>query len=115
MNLNGKQIISIIIAVLSVLMVSGAQLNDLIGPTAAKTVVSLAGLLNLILGSVMAAISGQSSLVRDVAAMPGVERISINASATPALAAVAVDPGQTKVGATTPDVRTVLTAAAKGA
>lgn len=115
MNLNGKQAISIIIAVLSVLMISGAQLNDLIGSTASKTVVSLAGLLNMILGSVMAAISGQSNLVRDVAAMPGVERISINAQANPTLASVAVDPLQTKVGATTPDVRTVLTEAAKGA
>ncbi len=109
-NLNGKQVISIIIAVLSVLMVSGAQLNDLIGATASKTVVSLAGLLNLILGSVMAAISGslsQTQQVQQVLDMKGVEKLDVNAKASPALAAMAVDPTVNKI-APTPAAQAVV-------
>lgn len=103
MNLNGKQVISIIIAVLSVLMVSGAQLNDLIGASASKTVVSLAGLLNLILGSVMAAISGnltQPQQVQQVLNMKGIDRISVNALAPPSVAAMAVNPDINKIAPT---------------
>src|SRR5438445_6046421 len=100
MNLNTKQVISIVIAVLSVLMISGAQLNDLIGPTASKSVVSLAGLLNMILGSVMAAITSQGATVKEVASMPGVEKITVNATANQTLAQVATDPAQPKIAAT---------------
>ena len=109
MNLNGKQILAIIGAVISVLMVSSAQLTDLLGAGWAKYIVTIAGLINMILQSVTVALSTQTSLVRDVSAMPGVERITVNAAASPALASVAIDPAQQKVGATTPDVRTVLT------
>lgn len=112
LNLNGKQIIAIVGAVISVLMVSSAQLTDLLGPGVAKTIVTVAGLTNMILQSVTVALSTQTAQIRDVAAMPGVERISINAEATSAAAAVAVDPTQTKVGPTTADVRTILTAKA---
>lgn len=111
-NLNGKQIISIIGAIISVLMVSSAQLTDLLGAGWAKYIVTIAGLVNMILQSVTVALTTQSAQVRDVASMPGVERISINASANSTLASVAIDPTQTKIGATTPDVRTVLTTTA---
>jgi hypothetical protein len=108
LNLNGKQIIAIVGAVVSVLMVSTAQLTDLLGPTMAKTIVTVAGLLNMLLQSITVALSTQTAQIKDVAAMPGVERISMNAQASPAAAAVAIDPNQTKVGATSPEVRAVL-------
>jgi hypothetical protein len=112
-NLNGKQIISIIGAIVSVLMVSTTQLTDLFGPGVTKTVVSIAGLSNMILSSVMAALTSQGSTVKDVLAMPGVEHVTVNAQATQTLAALAVDPAQDKIA---PMAHTTeqITAIAKG-
>lgn len=114
MNLTGKQILSIVAAVVSVLMLATTQLTDLFGASVARNVVSVAALANMIINSIMAALTGQSSLVRDVAAMPGVERISINAGANTTLAQAATDFAQPKIGATTPEVRSALVETAKG-
>ncbi len=114
MNLNGKQIIAIIGAVISVLMVSSAQLTDLLGAGVAKTIVTVAGLTNMILQSVTVALTTQSAQIKDVAAMPGVEKISVNAQASSALATLAVDPKQDKV-APTPAAMSDVTATAKAA
>lgn len=103
MNLNGKTILAICGAVLSVLMVSTAQLTDLFGPGVTKTIISIAGLINMILNSVTVALSTQGSLVKEVAAIPGVEPIRINAQASQTLAALAFDPAQPKIGATAQD------------
>lgn len=103
MTLNGKQIISIIGAVLGVLMISTTQLTDLFGPGVAKTVVSIAGLVNTILSSVMAVITAtmpQGDQVKQVLAMPGVEKIDVNRNASPELAKLAVDPTVNKISAT---------------
>jgi len=115
MNLTGKQIIAIVAAVVSALMLATTQLTDIFGPTVAKNIVSGASLVNLILNSIIAALSGQATLVKDVAAMPGVERVSVNAQANTALATVATDPGQPKIGAVDAGTRMVLQDKAKGA
>ncbi len=108
MNLNGKQIISIIMAILSVLMISTTQLTDLFGPALAKTIVSASGLVNTILGGILAAITSQSNQIKDVAAMPGVERIEVNKNANQTLAALAVDKTVDKVAPTASAVDEVL-------
>lgn len=103
MNLNGKQIISIVGAILSVLMISTAQLTDLFGVGAAKIVVSVAGLGNTIISAVMAVISGtisQDQQVKQVLDMPGVERLRVNQNASPELAALAMDPNVNKISPT---------------
>lgn len=103
MNLNVKQIISIIGAVLSVLMISTAQLTDLFGIGTAKIIVSVAGLGNTIISSVMAVISGnqtQDQQIKQVLAMPGVQHLEVNSSASPALAKLAVDPTIDKIAPT---------------
>lgn len=100
MNLNGKQIISIVGAILSVLMISTAQLTDLFGAGVAKSIVSVAGLGNLVLQSIMTAITSQGSQVRDVLAMPGVQKIDVNAAANQTLAAIAIDPNVDKIAPT---------------
>lgn len=97
MNLNTKQIIAIAAAVISVLAVSTVQLTDVFGAGPAKAIASVCGLLNMILTSVLAAISGQGSLVRDVQSMEGVESIVVNKNANSTLAGLAIDPLQTKV------------------
>ena len=112
-NLNIKQILSIIGAILSVLMVASAQLTDIFGATAAKSIVSVAGLGNLCIQSIMTAWSSQNSTVKEVAAMPGVERITVNAQANQVLSAIAVDPTVNKI-APTPQSMDVVEAKAKG-
>lgn len=97
MDLNGKQIISIVGAILSALMISSAQLTDVFGPGVAKTAVSVAGLGNLILQSIMAALTSQSSTVKDVRSMPGVQHIEVNEKASAVLATLAMDPTETKI------------------
>ena len=107
MNLNGKQIISIVGAILSVLMISTAQLTDLFGSGVAKSIVSVAGLGNLVLQSIMTAITSQGSQVRDVLAMPGVEKINVNAAANKTLAEIAIDPNVDKIAPTQRDLQQV--------
>lgn len=107
LNLNGKQIISIIGAVLSVLMISTAQLTDLFGPGVAKSIVSIAGLGNLVLQSIMTAITSQGSTVQSVLDMPGVEKLDINRQANSTLAAMAVDPHVDKISPIPGDVAKV--------
>lgn len=100
LNLNGKQIIGIAGAIISVLMVSSAQLTDLLGPGLAKTITTVAGLLNLTLQSITVALTSQGSTVKDVLAMPGVDKIDINGAANQTLAQIAVDPAVNKIGPT---------------
>lgn len=114
MNLNGKTILAICGAVLSVLMVSTAQLTDLFGPGITKSIISIAGLTNMILNSITVALSTQGSLVKEVAAMPGVERIQVNTQANQTLAQVATDPQQPKIG-TNPEDRAQIMDIATGA
>lgn len=112
MNLNGKQIISIVLAIVSVLMISTTQLTDLFGPGTAKTIVSIAGLVNLTLSSVMAALTSQTNQVKDVLAMPGVDKINVNGQANATLAAIAVDPSIDKISPT-PAAQSKVEATAK--
>lgn len=112
-NLNGKQIIQIVGVIISVLMVSSAQLTDLLGPGVAKTIVTISGLANMILQGITVALTTQSAQVKDVAAMPGVERITVNATANAALATMAVDKNQDKV-APTPAAEQAVAQTAKG-
>lgn len=97
MNLNAKQVMLILGAVLSVLVVSTAQLTDIFGAPVAKSIVSIAGLLNATINSVLVALTGQSATVKEVLAMPGVDKLDVNKNANQTLAAIAVDPLQDKI------------------
>jgi hypothetical protein len=114
MQINLKQVISIAIAVLGVLMISTTQLTDLFGEGVAKTIVSLAALLNTTLGSVMAVISSTSQQFKDVSNTTGVEPLRINKDASPALAMLAVDPTINNIAPTSAD-RVEVEAKASGA
>ena len=115
MNLTPLQIIGIILAVNGALTGATAQLTDLFGATVAKDIVSIASLGSAILGGIITSMSGQAAQIRNVAAMPGVERITINPTAGANVASVAIDPTQSNVGATTVEAREVLKNTAKGA
>jgi len=114
MNLNGNQVLSIILIVLSVLVASTSQLTDLVGPGMTKTVVSIASLLSAILNGVMAVITGQSSQVKAVLAMPGLDKMVINKNAGAMLATLAVDPAQDKIEAS-PEASAAVQATARAA
>lgn len=99
MNINLKQAVSIIMVVLGVMIASTSQLTDLVGPSATKIIVSISSLLMSVLSGILAVITGQSTMVKDVQAMPGVEKIVVNEKANPALASLAVDPANLKIEA----------------
>lgn len=111
--MNRNQTLGIIIAILGVLMISTANLTDLFGPAATKGIVSASALLNAILGAVLAAMAGQAGQVRDVLAMPGVEKITVNRDANSTLASIAVDPAVNKIAPTQID-RAAVEATASG-
>lgn len=113
MNLNGKQLIAISIAILGVLMVSTSQLTDLFGPTVTKSITAVAALLNSVLGATMAVLTSQGANVRDVLDMPGVEKINVNRHANQTLAQIAVDPAENKISAT-PQAQSAVEATARG-
>ena len=118
MNLNGKQLFLIIGAIISVLMVAGPQLTDLFGAGPAKYIASVAGLMNLIINSVMAVLTGtmpQADQVRQVLAMTGVEKLDVNSKASPALARLAVDPNVDKIAPTPSALATVTKTALEAA
>lgn len=129
MNLTGKQWIAISIGVLGVLMISQAQLTDLFGASTAKYIQSASGLINMILGSVLAALTGnvapgvqlqqlqqapggQEAIVRNVMNMPGVESLEVNKKATPELAQLAVNPELLKISPKPSDAAAVTNIAA---
>lgn len=115
MNLNSKQVIAIVIAVLGVLIGSTAQLTDLFGPSTTKAVVSIASLANSVLSSILAVITSQGSTVKDVLAMKGVENIDVNRQANPTLAALAMDPTVDKIAPIPADSQKVAETAASTA
>jgi hypothetical protein len=113
MNLNGKQVIAIIVAVMSVMIGSTAQLTDLFGVNVAKTIVSVASLGTSVLSAILAVLTSQGSMIMDVKNMPGVEKIDVNAMANKTLATIAVDPQQDKISPT-PAAMDKVTQTAKG-
>ena len=128
MNINGKQIFLIIGAIVSVLMIAGPQLTDLFGPGPAKYIASAAGLINLMINSVVAILTGnvapdvqlrqiasvpggQGALVRNVLSMPGIEPLEVNRKASQELAAMAVDPNMDKIAPKPSDAGAVMNTA----
>lgn len=80
MTLTNKQWLAIAMAVLGVVSLSTTQMADFLGPALAKNVASAASFVNSILAAIMAAITGQVALVNDVAKMPEVKEIKLEAT-----------------------------------
>ena len=120
MNLTTVQKIGLSIAVLGFLATAGTQLTDIfaplgsLAPVIVKEIVSISGFVSGILGIVLAFLTGQANAVKAVQAMPGVESITVNAKASPELAALAVDPAQPKIDVL-PAAAAAVAQTAKGA
>ncbi len=106
-NLTTLQKLGIAMIIFGALGSGTAQLTDLFGPTIAKDISSAVSLLNSILGGIVTMFGGQGSQLKNVAALPGVEKIEINGLANQTVAQVAVDPTQMKVAATPSALQTV--------
>lgn len=113
-KLTPLQFIGIVLVINGALIGSTAQLTDLFGEHAAHVVISIASLGNSIFGGIVTMMSGQGAMIKNVAAMPGIESIKVNSLASPTLAAIAVDPGQDKI-APTPQAESKVVATAKSA
>lgn len=113
-NITTLQWIGIIILFNTTLLGGASQLADLaLSVVAVKAILAAATLGNGFLGGLVTMFGGQGNMVSTVAAMPGVTRITVNEQASAALATVATDPAQMKVGPASPDVRPTLVATAK--
>lgn len=113
LNIQPKQYLLIFQSTVSGLITGAALLNPLFGQEMALQIVAGLGIFNIVLGGISTGLTGQAQLVKDVAAMPGVEKITVNASANPTLAAVAVDPTVNKVAPTRNDMD-IVTQTARG-
>ena len=113
-NLTDAQKIAILGAIVSALAGSAAQFTPIFGATVATDVASVASFLGTVINGVMFIVTGQGAQVKNVAAMPGVEGISVNAQATSTLAQIAVDKSQSKVSAT-PEAANAVQTIAKAA
>jgi hypothetical protein len=97
-SLTPVQRLAILIGVLTATAGSSAQLQDiLLSVAAVKAIVAACALGATLLSVVLTVATSQSGQVQAVKKMPGVENIQVNDQATPALAAMAMDPGEGKV------------------
>lgn len=105
-NITTLQWIGIIILFNTTLLGGASQLGDLsLSPMAVKAILAAATLGNGFLGGLVTMFGGPGNMVRSVSAFDGVEPLKINERALPSVAAAAIDPSETKIGATTPEVR----------
>lgn len=111
-----KQWFQIISGTISGFITAGALFTTIFGQDMTLKIIAMLGLINIVLSSIGAALSGPDSpatQIKNVAALPGVARVAVDDTATNGVAAAALDPTQPKIGPTTPEVRATLIA--KGA
>lgn len=100
MNINLSQGLAIALIVLSALTAGSAQLADAgLSAGTVKAIVGLAGLAATIISGIVALLTGQASIIRQVSNMPGIEPLKINAQANQTVAALALDPANVKIDA----------------
>lgn len=120
MNLTIVQKIALSIAGLGFLAASGTQLTDIFAPFGStaplivKEIVSVSTFVSGGLGVILTFITGQSSQITAVRAMPGVEKILVNEKANATLATMAVAQEENKIEAT-PQAQKAVEATAKAA
>ncbi len=114
-NLTNAQKVAMIGIVLSAFAGSAAQFTPIFGSMIATDIASVASFLGTIVNGFIFVMTGQGAQLQNVAAMPGVERVSVNAHANSIVATAATDPAQPKIGPVSPDVRPTLVATAKAA
>jgi hypothetical protein len=113
-NITQTQWVAFVIGGCSFLGGATAQLTSLFGANGATYIASACALVSGIAGVFLMATTGQSAQVKQVLAMPGVDKIDVNAQANQTLSALAVDPSVNKI-APSPDAVAQVIANAKSA
>lgn len=112
--MNAKIVFQIISGINGGLITGAALLQTLFGQDTSLKIVAVLGIIGIIINSVGAAISGnlsQDQQVKQVLDMKGVERLRVNADASPELAALAMNPNINKISPTE-EARSVVAATA---
>jgi hypothetical protein len=112
--MNPKLVLNILSTINGGLITGAALFTPLIGQDLTTKVIAGLGIAQIIVAGISSNLSTQTNLVKDVAAMPGVDKITVNNAATPALASLAVDSTQAKVAPANGN-RPTLEQIAKGA
>lgn len=113
MNITSKQWFQIVQGIIGGLITGAALMQTLFGQDLTLKIVAGLGIANIIISSIGTALSGQGADVKSVLAMPGVEKITVNANANQTLAAIAVDPKVDNIGPT-PAAEAKVSQTAKG-
>lgn len=100
MQLNAKQVIVIILAMIGFTATGIQQLEPVLGVTMVKAIASICTFVGGLMAAAMAPFLSNASLVKDASNVTGVEPIRINPQANQALAALAVDPSFSNIGPT---------------
>lgn len=108
-----NQWLQIIGIVFGAIVASSALWTQLFGQSTSQIIISVTGFLTTVLSGVTYVLTGQGQQIRDVAAMPGVQTITVNSAANQTLATIAVDQSQGKV-VPSPSAANVVQATAKG-
>jgi len=99
-TLTPAQWIAVAIGMLGVFATGGTQLDVIVGVTMAKVIVAICTLTSAALSVPLAILTGQGSVLRQVQAMPGVEKITVNAQANQTVAQLATNQSNPKIEAT---------------
>lgn len=92
--INAKQVVLMILSLLSFTAAATTQLTDVFGPTTAKAIASLSSLLGGMMSAAMTPFLSNSSVAKDASQLPGVE-VQVSREAAQPIAALAVsnEPG----------------------
>lgn len=108
---NPGQVLAVSVGILAALATASQQLTTLFGAGGATMITAACTLLVLILSVPLTMLFSQTQQVKSVMAMPGIEGVSVNRQATPALAALAIDPTQDKIAPVAGDSQAVQSTA----
>lgn len=95
--MNWKLFLNILSSVNGGLITGAALLNPLVGESLALKIISGLGICQIIVSAVNSNLSTQANTIKEVAAMPGIDPLSINKQANATVAALALDPANHKI------------------
>lgn len=110
-TLNAKQIVLIIIALLSFIAGASANLTELFGAGVAKTIVNAAVFINGLMSAAMTPFLSTASVVKDAADVKGVD-VNVSREAPKNIAALAVDEANLSISPAPGEERAVAEKAA---
>lgn len=98
MNINAKQIVLMVLAMLSFTATGISAMESVIGVTAVKAIGASATFIGGLMAAAMTPFLSNASVVKDASNTAGVE-VQVSRTAAPNIAALAVDPAQDSISA----------------